>query len=698
MSTGFLKSRLPIFFASVVVFLFSFIPHTSAAFFISQLKGEYRNGQVFLTWKCPDYKNLKYTIYRSKNKLVSESKLNKNTYLGCVRDSSSKNLRRSRNDQQDVFYKIEEGGMALSSNTGLYVATCKSEGSYYYAVIVSDMDNGYVAKKLTIGKNSLAEPIAEHVADPQPVWQDSVLWSDGEHAQMYVLFGDNQHLPHFPAMTNEGSFGFNFYVLKRGNAAINPLFVFYEGLKENSLVGNGLDEFANQTNCYFLGLDDWIPYPNGYGPDAGKGTFWCGYHEDYNIYSSTNPVPTSGVVHTYTQNHVIYCINWARKNLPVDTTQVNLVGVSSGGYGVLLTSYLIPEKIASVYAIVEPDQIASNGFTGNEMWGTRESNLKSDVLNPETGDTIRIFDFMNANYMLQVNKNQSLPYLCSVHGKNDYTTGWKEIPNFYDTLQLMFAGGVYYWDQREHDGQGSNFLDSETMPSFDWLRSDLSYPAFSNCSINADPGNGNREDGSPHGAINGYLKWVKKSITDEPCDYDVKVYLKDLYVGGVLDAKQYSTCFTDISFRRLQYFKPQPGQSIKWSCFDSSNKKIQGGSFIYNGGLITLKGIQVDKTANRIELKISDCEKELGSAHQPPVNEKMIPFIRTSGGWQSMIYSEQAGELTLNVYNILGEMVVQKSIQLTTGENMIFIPCTTSGIYIVQMKSHSMLQVQKLEY
>jgi hypothetical protein len=76
-----------------------------------------------------------------------------------------------------------------------------------------------------------------------------------------------------------------------------------------------------------------------------------------------------------------------------------------------------------------------------------------------------------------------------------------------------------------HGGNGQNFLDDETLPDF--LRYSLtkSYPAFSNCSINQNPGNGVPINGDPYGAINGYLDW-DDDITDEECDYSINVMLR----------------------------------------------------------------------------------------------------------------------------------------------------------------------------
>ena len=74
--------------------------------------------------------------------------------------------------------------------------------------------------------------------------------------------------------------------------------------------------------------------------------------------------------------------------------------------------------------------------------------------------------------------------------------------------------------------------DAETTPDYRRFYSNRSYPAFSYCSINQNPKLALPTDGDPYGAINGYLDWKDKSISDKPCGYSIKCFIKDLYVGG----------------------------------------------------------------------------------------------------------------------------------------------------------------------
>src|SRR2546430_17694565 len=78
----------------------------SQAYTVSNLATEYHNGQIFLTWTNPSATNLQYNVYRSVLPLTLSSQLNSNTYLGFVRDSSSKNIFWSQQSKANIFYKI----------------------------------------------------------------------------------------------------------------------------------------------------------------------------------------------------------------------------------------------------------------------------------------------------------------------------------------------------------------------------------------------------------------------------------------------------------------------------------------------------------------------------------------------------------------------------------------------------------------
>ncbi|MBK9731457.1 MAG: hypothetical protein IPO83_09225 [Chitinophagaceae bacterium] len=581
---------------TLLVLLLFFAAGQSSAATVSDLKATYHNGQIFLTWTNPPGLLMQFNVYRSTSKFTTSSQLSSSKLMGFVRDNSSQNIQLSIDLPGDVYYKIDDAGAPLGANQGLYVITCTGNQSYYYAVTVTDLLTTLESKTITMGKNSLSNPVNEIVAKPKPVFQQTVAAPGNELKDYYTQFVNNQETDLYPAMNSTGSYGFNFYITKRGTATKYPLVVVYESAGAAITSGAGLD--GSITDCYVMGVYDWLPLPNGTSIGLGDNTYFAGYHENFNIYSILNPVPLTGTVNMYCQSRYIEAIRWAKKNLPVDSNRIYTKGTSATGFGALLTGLFYPNEITAVYSSVEPmfvKPIGSKGELYEQMWGSSTTNLSSDIRDPETGDQITVYQALDARTLLNIEKNVDLPLIFDVHGKKDVTVTWSsKIISWYDSLEFNKVGGVFYWDQRTHGGDGKNFLPEETTPDFFRYRTNKAYPAFSNCSINQDPGNGTPTSGDKYGAVNGYLDW-EDSMTDQKCELTMHVFVKDFYVGGILDPEQYNTCKTDITFRRMQHFHPVEGQTIKWKNFDDTNTKIQSGNFVYNGGLITVKSLTVNK-------------------------------------------------------------------------------------------------------
>ncbi|MBA3647292.1 MAG: hypothetical protein H0W62_01885 [Chitinophagales bacterium] len=681
----------------IIILLSGFGSCLVSASTVTNISAIYRNGQTFTTWTSPKGTNLQYNVYRSTSKFTSSSQLSSSTFLGFVRDSSSKNIRRTSLDHQNVFFKIKDNGNPLSASQGLYVTTSVNGKSYYYAVTVTTLSDNKEDKTITIGSNSLSTPVKEKVSDPLPVWQDSIHWSTGDEVQMYVIFGNNQEAENMPAFNSKGSYGYNFYVLKRGAKSKYALFEFYEGLQENSIKGNGLSQFMNGTitDCYIMGMDDWLPS----SASNGDHTYWNGYHQSYDFYSGTNPVPSSGTIKTFSQRRYIYLLGWAKKNLPLDTSKVYLVGVSAGGFGVLTTAMIIPDQIAAVYEaagpfLVQPEGNDSKSQELTQMWGEASKDLSSDIKYPSSENDIGIYELLDTRSMLHINKDYNLPPVYCVYGKNDKTILWnKWTVGGFDSLETTRCGGVFFWDQRDHDGNGANFLDQETTPDFYSLQTTKLFPAFSNCSIDPNLGTGDPGSGANYGALNGYLGW-KNDITDENCKLSINVFIKDFYVGGKLSANQYSTCKSDITFRRVQHFHPKNGDKITWTNYDVNNSVIESGSFTYKSGLITLKGITIKKSGNQVKLTLGNCSRS--EAVLSNLQTATVSYSKTSEGYIAHIYCENVQSVKMSMYDVLGRRITVQQFQLATGDNNIPVLYKRPGIYLVEWKGDTIAAVDKL--
>ncbi|MBA2406594.1 MAG: hypothetical protein H0V65_01180 [Chitinophagales bacterium] len=667
----------------------------AAAYSVSQISTTYRLGQVFITWTNPSASNLQYNVYRSTTKFTSSTQLSSGTYMGFVRDNSAKNIEMSQDQGNAKYFKITGDGLPLASTKGLYVITCTSNQPYYYAVTVTNLITNLEDKSISIGQNSLSNAVMETVQKPQPVFQDSIMSNGNEMKYRYVQFVNNQETPLYPAMTSVGSYGFNFYIVQRGTSSSFPLIVIFNS--SGSTGTNGVNVDPQFTNCCILGLSDFLPLPVSGGKlGGGEDTYFFGYHEDFNIYSTAGIIPLKGTIKTYTAKRNIEAIRWVKSVLPIDKSRVYLKGTSSTGFGALVTAMLYPNEIAAVYALVEPMMIKPTGSKSTLyklMWGNTSDDLLSDALDPTTLEPLPAYTILDIRKMVDVNENINMPLIFDVHGKKDKTVPWSTtMITWFDSLNLNRVGGVFSWDQRTHSGSGKNFLTEETIPNFYRYQTTKSYPAFSNCSINQNPGIGTSTSGDPYGAYNGYLDWDDQ-ITDEECEYSVNVFVKNYYVGGVLISDQYSTCKTDISFRRLQNFHPAVGATIAWKNYNSSNEIIQSGSFVFKGDLMTITNLTVNKSSNKIELKISNCQRNTDVV---ATSNEHVYFTPSFGGYTVHADVSEDGEVLVNMFDLLGKNLYHKQVMMTKGMNTLEIASEGHGMYLVELKGKSFSSVNKL--
>jgi hypothetical protein len=101
--------------------------------------------------------------------------------------------------------------------------------------------------------------------------------------------------------------------------------------------------------------------------------------------------------------------------------------------------------------------------------------------------------------------DKEIGFVTFSNGKNDNAIGWVQAVDFYRALQDTRRPHLFVWGQAGH-GQRAAMPrgGGERIMPID-VRMDQSLPAFTNCSLDQDPGNGDPSDGDPEGQINAYL-------------------------------------------------------------------------------------------------------------------------------------------------------------------------------------------------
>jgi hypothetical protein len=567
---------------------------------VSGLAALHHDGQTFLTWNSPPGSGWTYRVYAAPSAIESEAGLTSAALLGMVGDSSWCDRRLYSVSGTAHGYAVDSAAAPLGPGHGLFVRTASAPGLTGYAV-TCQAAGGVEDRAVVPGNNSLVLPISETPALPRPVYQRTLIGELGKPADVYTLWTGNDETPLFPAMCNRRSEAYDCSVL-RGAAGAGLMFhAHYRG---GSFY---LAQIASGTpGEWVIMMDDFIRTPS-------VNTFWFGYHEDYDIesFASQGP-PVAGTVSDFTARRVIFTLEWARRNFAVDTTRVYVVGSSMGGIAAVFLPMWRPDLIAAAMASVplfdfsyltDPNplcQINTGGgtrWTFDRLWGEVPTDLRME-------DGTRVYDRLNCGALAAGLETRFVPPLFTFSGRNDIVLGWAQAIPFYRSMNQHRGGGTFFWDNSTHSNSGVSGA-WQTMKDLRYLyrfRTDLSFPALSNCSANGNPGYGAATDGDSVGTINGFVEWDPE-IVDQPGLWRVQLRLRDLTsMWGVVHSP--ASVRVDVTPRRLQSFAVTPGQSQGfWVTRLDDGSLTQSGLAIPDAmGVLTIPAVIVPRSGCRLEV------------------------------------------------------------------------------------------------
>ncbi|MEO5675485.1 MAG: T9SS type A sorting domain-containing protein, partial [Chitinophagales bacterium] len=297
---------------------------------------------------------------------------------------------------------------------------------------------------------------------------------------------------------------------------------------------------------------------------------------------------------------------------------------------------------------------------------------------------IHTYDALNGGWVFRKFNERNYPFIYAVNGKYDTLMGWTEKTVYYDSVNATHTGGYYFWDSRNHGGTGATWGEM----NFDLFRyrRNLSYPAFANCSINEDYGNGLASDGAAFGTVNGFLDW-KNEITDVADSWSATIFLRDLLKedGNVYESPE--QCTVDVTLRRLQNFHPAAGETLSWNLWHKLDR-IQSGSFVYGGGLATIPQISVYKDSVRLEIirgesTETDVPSTLDIYPNPARQDATIRFnLQDAQQCEVKIYNEQGSLISVlkNEFMSAGTYQLVWNIQNSSiGSGLYFVTLQTAN-------------------
>ncbi len=536
------RSRLttPVVLASLVAALL-LIPDSAHAATVTGIRAEHREGQTFVTWDELPGDTWVYHVLSANIPISDAISLENAVELAVVGSGSAIDDRISSLLGQTLTYRIQETEPPLPATRGLFVNTPTIGALTYYAVFAERVGFGNPDRTIVAGQNSTVSPLLEQVARPRPIWQRRLTSPPGED---YVLWTTQTGTSLFPAMCNLPGRAFHVGLIK--------------GAKNGALVLHGHGRGGNFFNS-FVGTGtpgEWVLSIDDYLPTGDFSSFYFGYEANYDLEQPLNfPRVDGGMVVDYTEQRVMFLLDWANRTMPHDPNRVYAMGVSMGGSFAFFLAWHHPDLIAGALSVIpkiclgyRPDAYPDLRASLDRMWGSPDLDL------PTTAGE-RVFQWMDGREQARISRNRGSAPIVAFAGLNDNIVGWSEKVAYFKAMEANRAGGAWFWDPRDHytPHEQTDWFPMMGSRQLYKYKSNQSYPAFSNCSTNSSFGDGDPVTADPIGNLNGGIDWDENSLNEMWLRWDVNLRTRGLTtVDGVLAPAESLT--VDVTPRRLQRF------------------------------------------------------------------------------------------------------------------------------------------------
>jgi len=154
---------------------------------------------------------------------------------------------------------------------------------------------------------------------------------------------------------------------------------------------------------------------------------------------------------------------------------------------------------------------------------------------------------------------------------------WTYAVHMADALKCCHYGFSFIWNNGVHNNVTAS-LESRLLEQYQTVFArNLSYPAFTNFSLDSSYGNSDITAGDLSGCVNCGWKW--HILADTNATWSVT------FQNGQVTTK----AITDVTIRNTQHFTPAAGISVKWSASTGQ----EGTAVVDSSGLVTVTGIEL---------------------------------------------------------------------------------------------------------
>jgi hypothetical protein len=712
---------------------------TTNTFSQTNIRGWYRNGQVWVVWENTLPTPTTYAIYASLNPFTNTSQA---TLVGrlFVQEWTAGAFR-AQGGNPNVSYRIPDGSGGfdtLTTNEGLFVETVLQTGAKYYGVVK------WGSTTFTAGVNRTTSPVnyAFSLTDPPMchLQKDSTL-ATGYRIQYYHMWADGRQehwagRPDFAVMANAHKNGMpSLFILSYPLVVPSgrpSLVVWLHG--GDGTARQSLPRSRNEINIEPIdGLllshnDDFIRYLRGTLETEGSNSWHFGWTKNHDPFDTTSAfwVPTSDTVINYTQRRYLWIQDWLVRNKDVDPDRIAIQGHSVGSAGTTAITRCFPNKFstASVFNC-SLDGPRDSLNEGQNLFGFYAQNLPTNLRNMD-GTVVRIYDAFTLSKSVATTRD--MPLIRVWNGKNDPNAVMKwdaGVVREYHLTDSLGFGAHLYWDERDHGigggvhwsmGLGTNQTGRDNASYQEKYRAAQSFPAFYNHRVypgaNKNPGNGTPTSGDPWGTWGGYHDWDLNSIVDTTNVWSAIAYLVGLSAYTVDNFPGPGDSLTaDMMIRKPQRFLPPTGTTVHFQMRLTSNNAIlrSGTTIVGANNLVSLQGVTLYKDPRRmriivsriplsVELKGGDIPTRFALEQNSP--NPFNPSTRIAFSVPASSAGRQGSGFTLlKVFDVLGREVatlvneVKVPGRYEVDWNAKYFP---SGVYFYRLQAGSFRDTKKL--
>jgi hypothetical protein len=536
---------------------------------VTNIRAVHRHGQTFVTWTDAAAGEagaaFRYSLYRSERPITAANLADARLcYRGVLHNSAklygSAFRPADRLDPTKPYAIIEEGGDPLPPAGGLAVVTADKPRSAYYAVVVTDTNHSPLGT-VEPGASATTEPVDERPAPIRPIKLYDSRERKGPYINSTALSGQTNLPLHLTLHGSQGQGG--------GAGDYGDYYLFFGtpemGYRDGLAGVFSVEEQRSSSNSkegarLLLRVRDAVERPDGRG---AMETYWFGY-----LCVPQNAEHDEPRFYPYTENQLLWITRWVADRYQVDRNRITVGGSSSGAVGSMNVGFRHPELFAAAYPSVgRVRRVPAIALTGKF-----DRNVGALMFDGKT----QYYDRADGPQFAAEHADD-LPFLGWACGRRDGYATWPEHIDMVRAMAEARHGFAFAWNNGDHGGGGRAMQPITKYYPAEKFALNRSYPAFRYSSIDSDMGDGDPQRGDLEGGINLGFDW--NDVRDDEHSWSIAI-------SNEL-AREPMTA--DVTPRRLQRFKPRPGDAVRWSTSTGDS----GSAVVDKAGLVTVPRVRI---------------------------------------------------------------------------------------------------------